>query len=122
MESPAQNSASLLKESACTADGCRLPFNAANGRSSSEGKRTGQRPDSKSGRDDENTRENGCFQFPSSEFASLQEFLAVDPDLLAVAEKWASLPPAVRAGILAMVNATVPDSAAEHDIPRLASG
>jgi len=29
----------------------------------------------------------------------------LDPDLLAIAQKWASLPAAVRAGIVAMVNA-----------------
>jgi hypothetical protein len=31
---------------------------------------------------------------------------AADPDLAAVVEAWSSLPPAVRAGILAMVQAS----------------
>jgi hypothetical protein len=59
-----------------------------------------------------NAEKTGVFQIRGSDLGSPQQILPLDHDLLTVAGKWASLPPAVRAGILAMVNATVPDAPA----------
>ena len=68
-----------------------------------------------------NAEESGVFQIRGSDLGSPQQIQPSDPDLLAVAEKWPSLPSAVRAGIVAMVNAAVPDTAA-REVARLASG
>ena len=38
---------------------------------------------------------------------------AADPELLFVAEKWASLPAAIRAGVVAMINGLVPGASVE---------
>ena len=79
----------------------------------SEGKRTGQRPDSKSAGECKNVRENEGFSIRASGITSPETFVPVDPVLAVVAQKWAALPEAGRAGILAMVNATVPDAPTE---------
>jgi hypothetical protein len=60
----------------------------------------------------ENAEKTGVFQIRGSDLGSAREILPFDPDLLTVAGKWSSLPPAVRTGILAMVNATVPEAPA----------
>ena len=46
--------------------------------------------------------------------ASLPPVAPVDPDLAAVAAAWPNLPPALRAGILAMVNASLPQLATKN--------
>ena len=58
----------------------------------------------------QNGRENEGFPILASGITSPANFSAADPGLLTVAKKWAALPEAVRAGIVAMVNAAVPDA------------
>jgi hypothetical protein len=94
----------------CQSDPRRV--NLVGSRPFTEGKRTGQRPDSKSAHECENAPEIEAFPIPASEFTSPEIFLPSDPSLAVVAQKWAALPAAIRAGILAIVAASIPDGPA----------
>jgi hypothetical protein len=72
----------------------------------------------------ENAEKTGDFENATSANANTLEILPLDPGLQTVASKWASLPPAIRAGILAMVNAASAepsdcDAAAPTDAKRI---
>jgi len=60
----------------------------------------------------QNGRESESFPIPASGITSSDNFVPTDSALAIVVYKWAALPVAVRAGIVATVNAAVPDAAA----------
>jgi hypothetical protein len=64
-----------------------------------------------------------AHSLPTETIRSLAELAITDPDLAEVIEHWDQLPEAIRAGIVAMVRASVPseghrDSDNSDEIPR----
>lgn len=59
---------------------------------------------------DEESRASGNWETCGRLAAALAAVAPVDPDLLVVAQRWSQLSPTIKAAILTMVNAVVPDA------------